>query len=128
MCTHVVTRGARRPAVAPLGEAEQDRPQLVAGLGQVVLEPQRALLVLPLLDDACRLEAAQAAREDVARRAGVPLDRVEAVDAEGQLADDEERPLLAEERRAAAIEQGRGTVSVTGSDAVCHRGLTFPTL
>src|SRR5262249_30460787 len=60
------------------------------------------LLVEPLLEHAFGLEAPQSAREDVARRARVLGDPVEAVDVQGELADDEERPLLAEdgERRS----------------------------
>jgi len=63
----------------------------------VVFEPGRVLHVLPLLDDPRGLEAPQAIREDVARRAGVPHDRPEAVHAEGQLADDEQRPFLTDD-------------------------------
>ena len=59
-----------RPAVTPLSEAQEDGPQLVARLGQVVLETRRTLLVLALLQDAGGLEPTQPVREDVPRRAG----------------------------------------------------------
>ena len=58
--------------------------------------------VRPPLEHARLLEAAEPAREDVARRARVPLDLVEAMHAEGELPDDEKRPFLAQKG------QGRG--------------------
>src|SRR5436309_3431273 len=78
------------PAAAPLAEAQDDRPQLAACLGEVIFEARRPLAVLPLLDDPCSLEMPETVRQDVARRDGVLHDRVEPVDAEGQLADGEQ--------------------------------------
>ena len=59
--------------------------------------------------DALRLAPAQPGREDVPRRPCVPLDAVEAVDAEGELPDDEERPLLADHG------EGRGDRAAAGN-------------
>src|SRR5581483_408787 len=78
------------------------RTQLVPGLRQPVLVPRRVKLVELLRDAALGLEAARAARENVPRGARVPLDGVEAVNAEGELPDDEQGPFLADDG------QGRG--------------------
>src|SRR4051795_6620388 len=68
----------RRPPLAPLLKRQEHRPELLARGRQVVLEADGPLLVLPLRDDTRLLETPKAAREDVARRARVPLDLVEA--------------------------------------------------
>ena len=91
--------GARvEVAVAPLLELQQHRVQLVAGLGQQVLVARRALGVEPALDDARLLELAQPAREHVARGAGAVEELGEARAAVADLAHDQQRVALADER------------------------------
>src|SRR6266545_2422735 len=100
-------RRLRGPALPPLGEAQQHGPQLVPRLREVVLEADRAIVVLAPLDHPSGLQAPEAAREDVPRRTGVLRDRVEAVDVVGQLPDHEQRPLLAEDVQSGG--DGAGT-------------------
>ena len=97
------------------------------GLGQPVLVPGRVELVQLLLDDTLRLESAQTAAEDVARRARVPLDRVEAVDAEGKRGVERANPI-ADHRQGSGDRAGAGAGSDSLIGPFCHRGLTFPTL
>src|SRR5688572_3061189 len=85
--------------VAPLLEREQDRVQLVAGVGQQILVPRRAIGVAAALDHARLLERAQPAREHVARRAGAGGDVVEARVAVADLARDEQRVAVADDRQ-----------------------------
>src|SRR5262245_30850466 len=84
-------------AVAPLAERGDDRVQVRARLGQVVLEARRVLLVLPPLEDALLDQLLDARGEDVARGAGLALDLVEPVRAEEGLADHEQRPAIADD-------------------------------
>ena len=77
----------------------------------MVLVARRVLVVEVLLEDAFRLEPAQAGGEDVARSARVARDRVEAADAERELPHDEQRPLLAEDLEGARGRAGPGVLA-----------------
>jgi hypothetical protein len=73
-------------AVAPVHEGEQDRLQVLPGLGQVVLESWWPLGVLDPLQDARVGEFAQPGRQDVARCAGIGDHLLEAPFTEEHLA------------------------------------------
>ena len=90
--------GARvQVPVAPLLEREQDRVQLVARLGQLVLVARWALGVRAPLDDPGVLELAQPRREHVARGAGGRLEAGEPRVAVADLAHDQQRVAIADD-------------------------------
>jgi catechol 2,3-dioxygenase-like lactoylglutathione lyase family enzyme len=69
---------ARRPAVTPCADREQDVGQLPALLGQLVLVPRWSLRVEPLLEHSLCDEPFEAPSEHPARDAKVALDLIEA--------------------------------------------------
>src|SRR5581483_5236678 len=78
-------------------EREQRDPQLGALLGQPVLEAGRPLAVADALEDARGDEPVEAIREDVARDAEAREQLVETTAAECDVADDQQRPAVADE-------------------------------
>ena len=80
--------------LAPLHELVHDRPQLQAGVGEDVLEA--AGRVRPPADDARLDEQRQARREDRARDVEMRVQVVEARHPEEEVADDQQRPALAD--------------------------------
>ena len=102
----VLVRERHRLAVemagAPVHQREQDRVEIEAGLGQAVLVALRSLLVELTPQDSVRDEGVQPVAEDVAGHARVPLQLLEAADAEERLAEDEQRPPFADDRQRLA--------------------------
>ena len=70
--------------------------------GQAVLVALRPLLIELALQHLVSDERVEAVAEDVPRHAGVPLQLIETPDAEERLAEDEERPPLADHRERVA--------------------------
>jgi hypothetical protein len=109
-----VADDARRPggrrvvAVAPLHERDDRRPEVDALLAEAVLEALGALLVAPALEQALLGQALEAIGQDVAGDAEAALEVVEAADAQEGVADDEQRPAVAEDLEGA----GDGAVLV----------------
>lgn len=86
---------------APLREGPQRRPQRDAALGDDVLVARRRLLVAALFEDPLLGERLEPGREDGARDAEVDEEVVVAPDAVERVADDEERPPLADDLQRA---------------------------
>ena len=89
--------GCRVVAVAPVRQRDHDRPEVDALLGQVVLEALRALLIEAALEDAVVDESLQAVGEHVAGDAEIALEVLEAADAEERVAQQQDRPAVAED-------------------------------
>jgi hypothetical protein len=81
---------------APVHDRQQDGVEVEALRGQPVLEPLRPLLIALAPEDPLQDEGVQAVGEDVARDAGVSLQLLEPAHAEEALAQDEQRPALAD--------------------------------
>jgi hypothetical protein len=90
-------RRVHRPPVTPGAQHLEHRPQLTAGLGELVLVARRVVAVAAALHHARRLQRAQPGGEPVTGGAGVLRDHVEPLVAEGDLAHGEQRPLLADQ-------------------------------
>ena len=88
--------GLGQVAVAPVHHGDHHRPQVEPLLGEEVLVAGRALLVRALLEDVLLNQPREPVGEHVARDAEVVLDLVEAPAAVEDVADDEQRPALAE--------------------------------
>src|SRR5262245_41081091 len=89
--------GAREVAVAPLHQREQSDAEVAALVGQHVLVPLGPLVVARALEDAGVDEPREAVAEDVSRDAEAALEIVEAPNPEEGVADDQERPALADQ-------------------------------
>ena len=92
----------RRPVrvqvtVAPLHQRDHHRPEVDPLLGEPVLVPWRALLVGAPLEDPLLDQPLQPRLQHVPRDPEVPLEVVEAANAEEGVADDQERPALADD-------------------------------
>jgi hypothetical protein len=85
-----------RVTVAPLHQRDDRRPQVEALLGQHVLVTQRPLLVGDPFEHPQLGQPPQTRLEDVARDAEVRAELVEAANAEEHVADDQQRPPLAD--------------------------------
>jgi hypothetical protein len=82
----------------PVGERPQQREQVRARLGQQVLVACPVAVAVGDLHEHARLdETAESCRQDVVSDAEAPLERVEASDAAGRVAQDEQRPAVAEQ-------------------------------
>ena len=81
---------------APVHDRQQHGVEVETLVGEAVLVPLWPLLVELALQDPVRDERVQAVAEDVPRHAGVPLQLLEAADAEERLAEDEQRPPFAD--------------------------------
>ena len=77
-------------------QGDQGRPEVEALLGQEVLVAGRAFLVGAALEDVLVDQPLEAGREDVAGDAEGLLDLVEAAVAVHHVADDQQRPALAD--------------------------------
>src|SRR5262245_54764984 len=97
-------------AVAPLAKRGDDRVEVRARLGQVVLEPRGGLPVLPALEDAPPHQLLDPRGGDSARGAGLALELVEPVGAEEGLADHEQRPSVADDVKRASDRADAGPV------------------
>ena len=82
--------------VAPVQQGDQGRPEVEALLGQEVLVAGRAFLVGAALEDALLDQPAEPGREDVAGDPERALDLAEAAVAVHHVADDQQRPALAD--------------------------------
>src|SRR3954451_12389075 len=87
--------------LAPLPERQNHRQQVSPRARQPVLVAWRTRRVLPPLDNTNVLQSAQPPCEDVARCSGVAGDVAEPPHPEEQLADHQERPLLADNLESA---------------------------
>ena len=87
----VLARLAERPAGAPLGQPEDDRPELLAGR-------RRLVAVVGAADQAGALELVEALGQDGPRHPGQPAgDLVEPARADEQVAHDEQRPAVTQD-------------------------------
>ena len=123
LCTQVAPV-LRRPSGRPTARGSGGSGGAHGPPGQVVLEAGGCSWYCRF-STPLRLELAEPAREDVPRRARIPLDLVEPVHAEASsrtTRSDHFSPITTGQRHRA--DAGAGALSV---DAVCHRGLTFPT-
>src|SRR5580693_2716529 len=108
----VVLHDQRRPVVAgqvlvaPAHQGDDDRVQVAARGGQVVLEAGRVLGVRPALEDSGADQGAQAGGQGVARRPGLADHLVEPPVAEEDLADGQQCPLLADDIQGASDRAG----------------------
>src|SRR4051812_1754135 len=93
--------GACEMLIAPAQQGQDDRIELSAGGGEVVLEARRVVAVLPALEDPGGDQRAEPGGQGVPRCSGAPDHLVEAVVAEKDLADGEQRPLLADDLEGA---------------------------
>ncbi len=73
------------------------RVEVAPLLGEAVLEARRAILVAHALEDAVRDELPQPIGQAVARDAEIALEVLEAADAEERVAQDEQRPAVADD-------------------------------
>ena len=87
----------RRVGVAPLQQRDDDGPQVGALAGQPVFEALRAVLIALAAQDARVDEALKPCLQDVAGNPEAALELVEAMGAEECIAQDQERPALADE-------------------------------
>src|SRR4051812_6687420 len=86
------------PLLAPDAHGEEDAVQLAALVGEAVLDADGALGVDGARDEAARLQLAQVLAEDLgADAADGALELVEAHRRAGQLVEDDEVPLLADD-------------------------------
>src|SRR6266496_509431 len=83
-------------AVTPLHQRKQDEAEFAALLGEPVFESLGSLVVGDALEHALGDEAVQAVGEHVARDAEAVEELVEATMAENDVADDQERPAVAD--------------------------------
>ena len=92
---------ARHPAVAPARERDDDRVEVAALLGQPVLVARRRLLVAHPLEDAVRTSfcSRSASRCRVVPRSA--LEVLEAPHAEERVAQDQQRPAVADDGESA---------------------------
>ncbi len=105
----------RRPsridvAVAELHQRDEHRPQVQALFGQAVLVSKGVFLVRNPAQDAVLDERVEAVGQNVASRAGAPLEILEAARAHERVADDEQRPALADELERAGHRADLGVV------------------
>src|SRR4051812_39863648 len=96
-------RAARRGvvAVAPLHQRDDRRPEVEPLLAEAVLEALGALLVAVALDQALVDQPLEPLGQDVARDAEIALEVVEPAHPEERVADDEQRPAVAEDLEGA---------------------------
>jgi len=87
----------RRVLVAPLHQRDEDRPEIDALAREPVLEALRTLLVARAPQDTLVDQALEPRLQDVARDPEVALEVVEAAGAEEGVAQDQQRPALADE-------------------------------
>jgi hypothetical protein len=90
-------RLVRRPAIAPRQQGPEHRDEIAARGGQAVLRARRRALILAALQDPGLDQGVQPGGEPVTGRAGVPRDLVEPAVAEGDLANRQQRPFLADQ-------------------------------
>jgi hypothetical protein len=83
--------------VAPLSETGEGDVEVTPLSREPVLEPLRALAVAHLLQDALLHQAVQAVGENVTGDAEALLELVEAAEPEERVADNQQRPALADD-------------------------------
>jgi hypothetical protein len=88
--------------VAPPHQGDEDRVEVDALLAEPVLEPGRVVLVPPPLEDAVLDEPPEAVGQDVAGRAGVPLELLEPPDPEERLPQHQHGPSFADDLERAS--------------------------
>lgn len=86
-----------RPFRAPLVESYEDGSEFHALVGEVILIARRMLGIHSALDDLVLFELTEPVREDVARRAGVGSDLIEAVHTVDEFADGHQRPPFSDD-------------------------------
>ena len=97
-------RGAPGPVVAPAGERAEHGHQLARALGQLVVHARRHLAVALARQQAVGDHAVQARAQLLGRDAGQhALELDEAPRAGGEIADDQQRPLVADEVERAGV-------------------------
>jgi hypothetical protein len=92
--------------VAPAHQRDDDRIQIAARVGQVVLVAGRVLGIGPSLQDPGADQGAEPGRERVARGSGAVHHLVEPAVAEEDLADGEQGPFLADDVQGAGDRAG----------------------
>src|SRR5206468_1370217 len=97
---------ARQVLVAPGHQRGDDRVEVAAGRGQVVLEAGRVLAVGAALEDAGAGQGLEPGGERVARRPGAADHLVEPAVAEEDLAQRQQRPLLPDDVQGARDRAG----------------------
>src|SRR5581483_148561 len=90
-------RGGRDVPVSPLHECEQRYAEVAAFLGELVLVALGPLLVADAFEDSVVDELLEPVGEDVAGDAETLLELLETAPAEERVADDQQRPALADE-------------------------------
>jgi hypothetical protein len=83
-------------AVAPLDQDDEGGAQLAALVGEDVLRSAGAMLVRQALEHAFVTEELEPIGEDVGRDSELVLEVLEALDAEERIAEDQQRPPLAD--------------------------------
>src|SRR2546423_14291013 len=99
---HRCTSWRRDPPIAPRVESDENRHQFRSGLGQLVLEPGRPLVVLPPLEYPVRLEVCETGSEKIPRDPKVLDQLVEPVQPHGDIPDDERCPPVADDVEASS--------------------------
>ena len=98
------TRRAPRPGVAPRGERADDREDVAGALGQLVVDARRHLAVPLAGQQAVGDHAVQPRAQLLGRDAGQhALELDEPARAGGEVADDEQRPLVPDEIERASV-------------------------
>jgi hypothetical protein len=81
--------------ITPLHQGDQGDPQLTALRAQVVLEPLRPLVVPETVENSFGDQTLQAICEDVAGDSEAVLQIVESMEPERNVAENEQRPAIA---------------------------------
>lgn len=97
-------------AIAPVHQRHEDRRQIAAGRREAILRAQRALLVRHLLENPVIHQSGQAIGEQVAGDAEVAVEVLETSDPPERVAQDQQRPTVADdiERRSDRTGLGGG--------------------
>src|SRR5262249_5432508 len=104
--------GQRHVLVAPVEQRDHHWPQVEALLGEEVLVAAGMVAVLAALEDVLVDQALQACGEHVPGDAERPLHLAELATAQEHLADDQDRPALADQLEAASDRAGLSLVVV----------------
>ena len=104
MLTPRRARRAPRPVIAPAGERADDRHQLTRALCQLIVDPRRHLAVALACEQAVRDHPVQPRTQLFGRDPGEhALELDEPPRAGREVADDQQRPLVADEVEGARV-------------------------
>lgn len=107
--------------IAPLHQPDDDRVEVDPLGGEVILEARRVGLVGALFDKTGGHQTLEAGRQNIARDTEMVVHLIEAMDAQEQLAEDEQAPHVAEhaeracDRAGGAIDERIGSGHAAGS-------------